>query len=216
MTNCACAPAVTSPVAELSRSSCEPTFCSTSACLRFDVALLQIDALLREVEHLSVDFDVGDQILISGPGLFELGLGLVERKLERFGIDLEQLIARLDVLAFLHHDLDDFAGDVGRDQHLLSADIGVVGGHVAAAIEIEHEPADRCRKRQHDQEQEAAVAPHSSHQPAARFRGKLPCRPAGRRALLFGWKFQYRISHSAAPSWAPRLHNSEWRYARFP
>ena len=132
--------------------------------LAIDVALLQVDALLREVEHLAVDLDVGDQIVIGGLGLLELGLGLVERELERHGIDLEQLVARLDVLAFLHHDLDDLAGDVGRDQHLLRADIGVVGGHVAAAIEIEHEPADRCRR--------------AAARPAAGSGGSAACRPS--------------------------------------
>ena len=48
-----------------------------------DVALLQVDRLLRQIEHLAVDFDVGDQIVIGGPGLLELCLGLVDRKLER-------------------------------------------------------------------------------------------------------------------------------------
>ncbi len=52
-------------------------------------------------------------------------------------IDLEQLVAGLDVLALAHDDARDLAGDVRRDQHLLRADIGVVGGDVAARAEIE-------------------------------------------------------------------------------
>jgi hypothetical protein len=168
--------------------------------LAFDVALLQVDALLRKIEHLAVDFDVGDQIVIGGLGLFELRLGLVERELERLAVDLEQLVALLDVLALLHHDLDDLAGDIRRDQHLLRADIGVVGADIAAAIEIEHQTADRGCERQHDQQQEAAVAPQARHQPAARLGGELLGRPSSGGALLLGGEFEYRFSHSAAPS----------------
>ena len=55
---------MTSAVAELSRSSCEPTLFFTSDDLALDVALLQLDALLRKVEHLAVDLDVGDEIVV--------------------------------------------------------------------------------------------------------------------------------------------------------
>ena len=48
-------------------------------------------------------------------------------------VDVEQRIADLDVLAFLHVDRDDRPGDVGRDDRLVGADIGVVGRNVAAA-----------------------------------------------------------------------------------
>jgi len=184
--------------------------------LALDVALLQVDRLLRQIEHLAVDFHIGDEIVVGRFGLFELRPGLVDRKLEGNGIDLEQYVVLVDVLAFLHHDLVDFSGDVGGDQNLLRADIGIVGAHVAAAIEIEHEPADRGRKRQHDQEKKAAIAPQSRHQAAPRFCGELDARLRRRDALLLGREFQDWISHNAAPSWALRSRRSEWPCARFP
>jgi hypothetical protein len=71
------------------------------------------------------------------------------------------------------------------DQHLLRADIGVVGGHVAAAIEIEGEAGDGRDQRQHHQQQEAAIAAQAGHQPAARLGRHF--RALGRLgALLFG------------------------------
>ena len=79
----------------------------TSAWLAVDVALLQVDALLREIEHLAVNLHVGDQVVIGGLGLGELAPWLDrKRKLERLAIDLEQLVAGLDLLAFLDDDLD--------------------------------------------------------------------------------------------------------------
>ena len=49
------------------------------------------------------------------------------------------------MLAFVHGDVDDLAGDIRRDQHLLRADISIVGRDVAAAHQIERQlrPA-RC------------------------------------------------------------------------
>ena len=183
--------------------------------LAIDVALLEVDTLLHEVGHLVVDFDVGSQIVIGGVGLVERGLGLLFGKPERDRVDLEQHVALLDLRAFANHDLFDLAGDVGRDQHLLGADIGVVGRHIAAAPKIEHEPADQRDQRQHHQQQRAAVTPQAAHQAAARLSGNRARRTRW-GDLLLGREFEDRLSHNAAPSWEVRRPDSEWRCARFP
>ena len=72
----------------------------------------------------------------------------LQREPERRRIDVEQHVAGGDVLALLHRDASDLAGNVGRDQHLLGPDIGVVGGDVAAARQIEDEPADEREQRE--------------------------------------------------------------------
>src|SRR6201999_903067 len=115
-------------------------------------------------------------------------------------IDLEQHVALVDELAFLHHDLVDAAGDIRRDQNLLRADIRIVGADVAAAIEIERDAAGHGDDRQHHEQQEAAVTPKRGEQPAARRGRELLAWRLPWRALLLRWKFQYGISHSAVPS----------------
>jgi len=108
--------------------------------------------------HLTVDFDVGDEVVVGGAGLFQRRLGLIDREAERHRVDLEQHVTVVDVLAFLDHDLVDLAGNIRSDQHLLRADIGVVGADIASAVEIEHQSADHGHDRQHDQKQKAAIA----------------------------------------------------------
>ena len=80
-------------------------------------------------EALQVEIGVGEIGLV----LRLLGLGLVERRLERPRIDLDQQIALLDELAFLEGDLDDLAVDAGADQH------GVEALHGAEAGQIDRE-----------------------------------------------------------------------------
>ena len=70
-------------------------------CLALHIALLQVDALFGEVEHLRVDFHIVAQVIVTGPRGFESSLGLLEREAERHWIDLEQFVAGLDLLAFL-------------------------------------------------------------------------------------------------------------------
>ena len=77
--------------------------------MRSNVALLQIDSLLREVLHLLIDFDVGNQIVVRRAGLVQFGPGLLHGEAERHRVDLEQHIALVDALAFAHHDLFDLA-----------------------------------------------------------------------------------------------------------
>ena len=65
------------------------------------------------------------------------GLGLLGGEAIGLGVDGEELIARFEQLALAHGDAHDLAGNLGRDQHLLGADVGVVGGDVAATENIE-------------------------------------------------------------------------------
>jgi hypothetical protein len=58
---------------------------------------------------------------------FELALGEGEGDLIGLRIDVEQRIADLDLLPLDHMHRDDRAGDLGRDERLVGADIGVVG-----------------------------------------------------------------------------------------
>ncbi len=44
--------------------------------LAIDVAPLQVDALLRQIEHIAVDLYVGLQIVVGGVGLVQRRLGL--------------------------------------------------------------------------------------------------------------------------------------------
>ena len=93
----------------------------------------------------------------------------------------------------------DLAGDVGRHQHLLRADIGVVGADVAAAIEIE------ARSRRSRRRSAARPAAGSGDSGAGRPSGggAVRCRPSWSglplSTLLLGLEFEDRISHSAAP-----------------
>src|SRR6266576_1503550 len=119
-------------------------------------------------------------------------------------------------LACLYGDVDDLAGDVGRGQNLLGADIGVVGGHVAAAVEIEYQPASQRQQRQHHQQERPAETPDESQRTTAS-RLCFGFRNSRRRiALLIGREFQDRISQRAAPSSAVHRPDFEWRCARFP
>ena len=91
------------------------------------------------------------------------------------GIVQQLGLTGLDVLAFLHGDLVDLAGHFGRDQNLLRADIGVVGGHVAAARQIKCQPGDQRDQPQNDQQQRAAItAQQIALAPARRGAGILP------------------------------------------
>jgi hypothetical protein len=134
------------------------------ACLRIhqralavDVALLQFDVFLGErgqrVERLQIRLQL---VVVAARGI-EVALGCFKRQAIGLGVECEQHVARLDVLAFDHGDPDDLAGDVGRDQHLLRADIGVVGGDVAPAQEIEG-AAERGGDRRHGDQQHHAQA----------------------------------------------------------
>ena len=80
-------------------------------------------------EALQVEIGVGEIGLV----LRLLGLGLVERGLERPRIDLDQRIALLDELAFLEGDLVDLAVDAGANQD------GVEALHGAEAGQIDRE-----------------------------------------------------------------------------
>src|SRR5205814_1445015 len=115
-----------------------------------NVALFECDAGVNQFDGLIVEFDVGNEVVVAGLGIVELGARLRYRELERHRIDLEQGVTGRHRLTFLHRDIDDLAGNVRRDQDLLRADIGVIGGHVASAVKIENQSRERCDQRQHD------------------------------------------------------------------
>ncbi len=98
---------------------------------------------------------VGLQIGVLDPHAGEPCFGLRHGDAERLGVDLDQRVARIDALALHHRDLGDLAGDIRRDQHLLRADVGVVGRDVAARNEIEVAADDKRDQRDHDEQHEA-------------------------------------------------------------
>jgi hypothetical protein len=113
---------------------------------------------LRELDHARHRLVVGQEIGVLGAHRGDARLGLGERETERLGVDLEQHVTDLHALAFAHHDLGDLARDIRRHQHLLGADIGVVGGHVAAAGEIDGKAGDAGKRRDdHQQDQPACL-----------------------------------------------------------
>ena len=103
---------------------------------------------------------------------------------------MPQLVAGFHVLAFTHHHVQHLAGDVRGDQHLLRADIGVVGGDVAARAEPD-EDADRDHDQWHHDQQDGTQA--LAREPLAlRLRGVGLRVGAGRR---FGYDLESGLSH---------------------
>ena len=79
---------------------------------------------------LQVEIGVGEIGLV----LRLLGLGLIERRLERPRIDLDQRVAFLDELAFLEGDLVDLAVDAGAHHHGVEALHGAEAGQIDRKI----------------------------------------------------------------------------------
>ena len=91
--------------------------------------------------------------------VLDVGVRLVDRDLQRLGIELEQHVAFFHRLVLMHLELDDAAGDVGADRDLVGVDIGVVGVGIAPAVEIDDADADQHGERPADHEQAAQPAP---------------------------------------------------------
>ena len=70
----------------------------------------------REFAELGVALQIQIGVGEIGLVLFLLGLGLIERRLVRPGIDLDEQVALIDHLAFLEGDLVDLAVDAGTHQ----------------------------------------------------------------------------------------------------
>ena len=171
-----------------------------------DVALLELDVLVGQLhqqgERLVIALEIGE----IGAHAVELALRLEHRQPERHRVDLEQFVARRHMLAFLHQDTADLAGNVGRDEHLLGPDIGIVGRDVAAAREEEGQSTGE-RDQRHDQ-QEYEPQPR-----ACAFTGREFLR-RGRRDVGLWRQLEDRFSHSAAPR--PRPVSSGSRRAGSP
>ena len=157
------------PAIEVSRSACEPERLATSAGLAVDVLLLELDGLLREIDQLGERGEIAFEVVVIGANGFELALRLAHGELERHRIDFEQHVAGRHVLALLHRDADDLAGNVRRDQHLLRADVGVVGRDVAAAHQVDRKPGERHdERRDHQQDEPQPLAQHADERVLAR------------------------------------------------
>ena len=81
-------------------------------------------------EALQIEIGVGEVGLV----LRLLGLGLIERGLERPGIDLDQRVALLDQLAFLEGDPVDLAVDAGAHHDGVEALNGAEPGQIDRKI----------------------------------------------------------------------------------
>ena len=103
---------------------------STSRCLSSMVFCARSTSL---VQRGQIGLEVGEV----GAHAVELALRLATASRNGTGSISNSTSPGADVLAFAHGDARDLAGDVGRDQHLLGAHIGVVGRDVAAAHEVE-------------------------------------------------------------------------------
>ena len=89
-------------------------------------------------EALQIEIGVGEAGLV----LRLLGLGLIERGLDRGGVDLDQHVALLDLLAFLEGDLVDLAVDPGAHQHGIESLHGAEPGEIDRKIGF-HDRRDR-------------------------------------------------------------------------
>ena len=102
--------------------------------------LLPVEGLLREIDIAVRCLLFGNRHLVGRAQLLDARaarkrgrLVLRQRDPVRLGVEPEEEVALLDVLVRLDGDLDDPAGNVGRDRHAILLDIGVVGRGIAAA-----------------------------------------------------------------------------------
>ncbi len=83
---------------------------SPACSLRSTSALLEVDALLGEIEHLRADLIIRlASVLKLVFAVSSVAWAWSKRELERHRVDFEQLVVGLDVLAFLDEDLFDLA-----------------------------------------------------------------------------------------------------------
>ena len=138
--------------------------------LAIEVGLIGGDALAPQLDLLAEARKRALEVVEIGLDARQPRLGLLRRQAVGHRVDREQLVARRQQLALGDGDAHDLARHLRRDQHLLGADVGIVGGHIAPAHEIEIEP-DGGGERGDDQ-----------HQRRAQRRG--PHRQRGRRSQL--------------------------------
>lgn len=87
--------------------------------------------------------DLGKRLLIAGLEIHdlvalraELRLGAVKRDLERIRLQAEEHLSCRDRLVLMHIDLVDDTRDIGGKPDHVGLDIGVVGRHHLAAIDV--------------------------------------------------------------------------------
>ncbi len=100
------------------------------------VGLLPGSEFAEPGEALQVQIGIGEIGLI----LRLLGLGLIERRLERPGVDLGEQVALVDQLAFLEGDLVDLAVDPCAHHHRIEALNGSEPGQIDGEVGF----LDRC------------------------------------------------------------------------
>ncbi|MNF81063.1 hypothetical protein D3C84_633220 [compost metagenome] len=94
-----------------------------------------------------------------GAHLGEFGLGLGHGDPEGLGVQLEQRLTGLDLLVFGDEHLGHPAQHLGTDGHLVRLHIGIVGLHIASAVEVNGARPDQDQCRYHHQQQQAGTAP---------------------------------------------------------
>ena len=153
------------------------------------VGLPEIDGVLAHLDLVDIGDEGFAQIGEVDLGRRQTALGEGERRAIGRRIDVEQRIAGGDLLPLFHVNGNDRTGDVGRDQRLVGADIGVVGRDPTATREPPEE-AERQRHEGDDDEQEKAATAawtggrrrrRSRRRRGGRFRRRLRNGRRGRR-----------------------------------
>ena len=123
-------------------------------------ALLALELNLEEAHPLFDLSRFGQGLAVVAPQRLDLGarhghlrLGLGDGKLEGLGVQPQQRLADADGLvvldAYPHH----ACGDVGADGDDVGFDVGVLGDHVAAGLQVEVGGAGDGYDRHDDQQQ---------------------------------------------------------------
>ena len=128
------------------------------AVLAVEVGLAHSHGVLAHFDLVGVADVRGLQIGEFDPGRLDAALGERERDLIGLRIDVEQRIADLHLLPLRHMDGGDCAGDLGRDERLVGADIGVVGRDITPAAQPPAEAERERYERNHHEHDEPADA----------------------------------------------------------
>ena len=127
--------------------------------------VLAVEISLPDVDGVLPHFDL---VLVAHIGRAQVGeldlrgveapLGKPEGNLIGLRVDVEQRIADFDLLPFDDVNGHDRPGDLRGDEHLIGADVGVIGRDVASAVEPPGE-AERQGEQRDDEEHDGARRP---------------------------------------------------------